>query len=94
MNLNRITNNANLKFQALDTLPGDVQQVLIAEGRVFMTYALFDDKLFTGTIITRKPGDWQEAWQLAYQRGFDETVEGNIVSIGRGNPAYPKPVMN
>lgn len=89
-----ITNNANLRFQALDSLPADLQQVLIAEGRVFMTYAYFSDNLFSGTIITRKPHDWDEAWSLANQRGWDESVEGNVVSIGRNYKPLPAINLN
>lgn len=74
---------ANTNFQALDTLPGNVQQVLIAERRVFMTEMYRDGIRFSGTLIA-KANDWTDARRIAYERGLGETVEGCIEEIIRG----------
>ncbi|MGI9161031.1 MAG: hypothetical protein ACR2K1_14895 [Saprospiraceae bacterium] len=73
--------SANEHLQALDRLPGNVRQVLIAEGRVFLTkIARYGGITFSGTLIA-KANDWNDARRIAYERGMGETVEGCVQEI-------------
>jgi len=50
---------ANKSFDALMQFPPDTQQVLIAEGRAFLTHQYRSDGyLYSGSLITYLPNDF------------------------------------
>lgn len=75
---------ANKRFDALSQFPPDTQQVLIAEGRAFLTHKYRDDgNLYSGSLVTYFGNDFDEAERIAEARNQGETVEGCIVDIIR-----------
>lgn len=86
---------ANQQLDALRALPGNVQEVIIAEGRAFLTHMTRNRVLYAGILITTKGRDFDQADQVAEERGWGETVQGCIEAIISSDmPAAPEINLN